>query len=190
MISNIARTDYKWSQSLWAADYGKPYNYIFYLLSVIFMEETAFVAIISTFFILERNLSLYVLYLITFVANIVVTLVTKKLWKRPRPTTKDFPQSSKSLFFRNKQSNCSLPSGDTLQAVNLAWFLIMYGPSWSAVVFASLGLMVGYSRVYLCCHYITDCIVGGLLGIGTSLFLTKAIGLEAVNFGVYLSTLL
>jgi len=160
--------DKQWSQRLWAKDFGKPINYFIYFLSCIFMEETAVVMIFLSFFIFGRSLQLFIVYLITFVACIVVTLGVKKLTRRARPTPKDFPKTTKSMFFRNKQSNNSMPSGDTLQAANLAWFIYLFvGTPWQ-YIFILIAVMVAYSRVYLCCHFISDTLVGAILAITTT----------------------
>ncbi len=124
--------------------------------------------------------------MLTFLANVAVTLATKKLFKRPRPMVKDFPKTSKTLFFRNKQSNNSLPSGDTIQAVNLAWFIFRHtGRSDLLAVFVPLAALVAYSRVYLCCHFVSDTVVGALLAVGTQELLAAS-GLQRVDYSAWL----
>ena len=186
IMNNILKHDDHWSKEIFRQDFGKPLNYLCYFFSTIFMEESAFLVVIWVYFLLGRSLQLYILYLITFVANILVTVVSKKFFARPRPTNKDFPRTSKSLFFRNKQSNHSLPSGDTMQAVNLAWFLCIYGNSNAFLLFIPVCLMVAYSRVYLCCHYISDTIIGGLLAISTT-SLIILLGANTVDYSRLLS---
>ena len=190
LIRTVRTQDHIWSKRIFNQDFGKTRNYFFYFFSTIFMEETAALIVVLTYFFLGRSLQNFIVYLITFVANIIMTVVTKKLFARPRPTNRDFPQkSSKSLFFRNKQSNHSLPSGDTIQAVNLAWFIYFYGDTQLAtLIFLPTCLLVAYSRVYLCCHFISDTVIGGIIAILTSntIFI---MGLDKIDYPKLISGL-
>ena len=188
-MNHLNHHDMALSKKIFAKDFGKPTNYFFYFCSVVFMEETAIITLFLVYMLMGRSFQLFVEYMLTFLANILVTLITKKAFARARPTVQDFPTTSKTLFFRNKQSNCSLPSGDTMQAVNLAWFACWYAQSWVSLPIALLTLFVGFSRIYLCCHWVSDTLIGGLLAIGTTETLVM-MGLRSVDYGSILSSLI
>ena len=84
---------------------------------------------------------------------------------------------------RNKETNKSMPSGDSLQAGNFAIMMILYCNS--IVKYFALLLIPGVvcGRVYFNCHYFFDCLIGVLLGICSSIGSYLAIN----NINYYLS---
>lgn len=61
----------------------------------------------------DDSLMLTAFYLVCVVANLVMTLTTKKLLNRKRPVFIPWLKH-KSNIFRSKETNCSLPSGDSI----------------------------------------------------------------------------
>ncbi|CAD8064854.1 unnamed protein product [Paramecium primaurelia] len=62
-------------------------------------------------------------YVISIVLSLVLTTFFKKHFKRPRP--KPRPQLSlKPMYFRNKETNYSLPSGDCAQAATFLFYFL------------------------------------------------------------------
>jgi membrane-associated phospholipid phosphatase len=60
----------------------------------------------------------------------------------------------------------SFPSGHTSTAFTLALLLAYVGRRfWFAIVFPLIAFFVGYSRVYLAQHFVTDVLAGILIGI-------------------------
>ena len=87
----------------------------------------------------------------------------KRLTKRPRPTLPEAKEKELTFNFRSAEKNFSMPSGDTMQSATF----------WSAMVAKGLIhpptaiLMVtctSISRVYYCCHYFGDTIIGAIIG--------------------------
>ncbi len=63
----------------------------------------------------------------------------------------------------------SFPSGHTSTAFTLALLMaFLYPRGWAAYFFPLIAFFVGYSRVYLSQHFVTDVCVGMLIGIISS----------------------
>ena len=161
----LMSTDEKLSRRIFATDLGCFVNYVAYFSSSIFMEEICALTIVGLHFALFRSYHLTVGYVACFAANLIVALIAKKVIAKPRPDPSEIPETTKSMFFRKKQSfNASSPSGDTVQAANLVFYTALCLPSWAFWAVLPLGVMVPASRVYLCCHWISDTLAGILLG--------------------------
>ena len=91
---------------------------------------------------------------------LVITLSLKKYYGRLRPTRSKV--SMRIVDLRKNENNCSMPSGDSLQAGNFSVILYLYFNS-------SFGFylipFVMFARVYFYCHYVFDTIVGAFLGL-------------------------
>lgn len=95
----------------------------------------------------------------------VLNFALKKLFKRPRPFLVHI-----SLTPIYKPSQYSFPSGHTSSSFSTASALTMAYPKWyvAAPSFLWAGT-VGYSRMYLGVHNLTDVAAGAVLGAGTAL---------------------
>ena len=168
LISKITQLDIQWSKRLFSYDGGPFLNFFCYMFSSIFMEEMALATLIALHFFFGRVWVLSFKYITIFVANLLVTLITKKVFNRARPESSDFTKSTKTMFFRNKQGNKSMPSGDTIQAWALAVYVSMCLDSGLFWVVWPCAIFIPFSRVYLCCHFITDVLFGAFLAVVTS----------------------
>ncbi|CAK73591.1 unnamed protein product (macronuclear) [Paramecium tetraurelia] len=141
-----------------------------FLPSLIFSPKT--IAAPIFFITYQYGYAYSIRYVISIVLSLALTTFFKKHFKRPRP--KPRPQLSlKPMYFRNKETNYSLPSGDCAQAAAfLFYFLNAYGSGDIVVILIAilmtLNVMLG--RVYFCCHYFSDCHLGFGIGV-TSAFL-------------------
>ena len=60
----------------------------------------------------------------------------------------------------------SFPSGHTSASFSIATFFALYKSEWKwNFVFAFFALIVGYGRIYLSQHFITDVYVGMIIGV-------------------------
>lgn len=159
--------DERLSRRVFATDLGCFVNFISYFSSSVFMEEVCVLTVIGLYFLLfKKNNQITLGYIACFAANLLIALIAKKVIAKPRPDPNEIPATTKSMFFRKKQSfNASCPSGDTVQSTNLVVFALLCLPSWAFWTVFPLGLMVPASRVYLCCHWISDTLAG--IGFGS-----------------------
>jgi membrane-associated phospholipid phosphatase len=156
--------DVELSRKIFALDLGPIVNGIAYFSSTVFMEEVVVLSIVGFHFLLfKKNLNLTIAYVTCFVMNLIMTVITKKAIGKQRPHLRNIAQTSKSTFFRLKQNSyASNPSGDTVQSTNLVVFAALCLPSWAFWTVFPLGIMVPMSRVYLCCHWVSDTLWGAL----------------------------
>lgn len=118
-------------------------------------------------------------YVVAICVALVATLQMKKQFNRPRP--KPRPElTMKTMYFRNQETNKSMPSGDCTQAaVFCCYFIMQYNKGneiyvivgellvYLIILLTLLNVMLG--RVYFCCHYFSDCIAGIALGASTAM---------------------
>jgi len=101
---------------------------------------------------------------VTVFVSLVLNSVIKVIFMRPRPFVVDDtiinvrPQTSGGYSF---------PSGHTQgAATTFGSFAIWMKQSWITISSIVIIIFVAISRMYLGVHYLTDVIVGGILGIG------------------------
>lgn len=126
-------------------------------------------------------LFLYVLFyrrsfLLALVAALLIsTLITHGLKQlvfagtpRPLRLLSDVARAVPLMHGRDAFSN-SFPSGHTGTAFTFALLLAYLVPRWwAAYLFPLIALLVGYSRVYLAQHFVTDVLAGTIIGIISS----------------------
>ncbi|MFA6941120.1 MAG: phosphatase PAP2 family protein [Clostridiaceae bacterium] len=97
-------------------------------------------------------------------SSILVTYLKKK-FTRPRPywVIKDVNSFNLNL------KDYSFPSGHTTAAFSIASVLSINFPS-LMMVFTSIALIVGLSRIYLAVHFPTDVLIGIIIGITFGIF--------------------
>lgn len=96
--------------------------------------------------------------------NALVTLLVKKIVKRPRPFL-----GNVKINAVYQPSNYSFPSGHTSTSFTTATALSHSYPKWYVIAPAYLWAgSVGYSRMYLGVHYPSDVAAGAVLGTSTA----------------------
>lgn len=86
--------------------------------------------------------------------------ILKNIIQRPRP----FLESSVINMIIEKPVSYSFPSGHTTAAFAAAGILSKYFKKYS-VLFFTIAILIGFSRLYLYVHYPTDVIAGAILGL-------------------------
>lgn len=117
---------------------------------------------------------LFIFCLAMPVATLLISLLFKNTLRRTRPKPYG-PRKEALLFdFRGKETNPSLPSGDSAQAAAFWIFMYLEGCSGLglSVIFT---LLTMYARVYYMCHYVLDTIVGAALGATMCYFMRDLI---------------
>ena len=136
---------------------------------------------ICVVYALSRSKIMTSFYIFCILLSLLMTLITKKALNRNRPQFYGHLKY-KTPMFRSKEKNCSLPSGDSIQATNFALTLFFVAENYntyfseqsltcllpSMVLFVIL-VMLG--RVYFMCHYILDTVLGVIMGYGLTVFL-------------------
>jgi len=148
-----------------------PIEYLMAVLAATFNNEI--LSFIWTLAIIGLPWSLY-----SFLAAVLLpvltlfsTLILKRLVSRPRPIP-FLPRVEALRFdFRGKETNHSMPSGDSAQAAAFWTFLALnLSAPWWLCFLMTLGTM--FSRVYYMCHFPSDTIVGALVGSSIAFLVT------------------
>ena len=111
------------------------------------------------------------------IANVeIVTTVLKDIDRRVRPAAIGTGGNYSDTWFDSKGSflrgNGSFPSGHTIAAMSIATVIARRYPHhrWIPVVAYGLAGVVGFSRVSLSAHFVSDVFMGGALGYSISRF--------------------
>lgn len=126
-------------------------------------------------------LFLYVLlykrdFLIAVIASVIICTIITHFFKRivfadelrPLRALPDLARAVPLMHDKDAYVN-SFPSGHTSTAFTLALLLaLIINKNWAAIVFPIVAFFVGYSRVYLAQHFVTDVLAGIITGIISS----------------------
>lgn len=107
--------------------------------------------------------------LISIVALAAVVLLVKFTIRRPRP------QSEWGSIYRATDPH-SFPSGHAARAFLLAVLALGLGPSWLAFLLSAWAPLVALARVVMGVHYLSDVLVGSLMGITAGFIVLGVIG--------------
>lgn len=119
------------------------------------------IAVLMLFFKKTRKCGI-MLGLVLIAGLVVGNLGLKNLIARERPYVQN-PEMLKELLIA-PLSSYSCPSGHTMSSVECAVVIFLYDKRFGipALIVASL---IGFSRMYLYVHFLTDVILGALIGV-------------------------
>jgi len=119
------------------------------------------------FFLFPRRADITILSMEAYITSGLAVNILKPLFDLPRPPALFSPELIHVIGSAYKRG--SFPSGHTASAVaaGLVLFLLLRSPMWRFCAIL-LGLLVGYSRVYVGVHFPLDVYAGGLLGALTA----------------------
>ncbi|OGK18119.1 hypothetical protein A3D80_02090 [Candidatus Roizmanbacteria bacterium RIFCSPHIGHO2_02_FULL_40_13b] len=109
-------------------------------------------------------------FLTVTLSSILTNLILKNIFTRLRPTPSPHPLLLSSTY----PSDFSFPSGHATFAFAAVYILAHYDPK-RAKLFYIIACLIAFSRVYLGFHYVGDVLTGGLIGIGTGIFVRKIV---------------
>jgi membrane-associated phospholipid phosphatase len=141
---------------------------VHYLLSEYGRGESILLMLTCLLLIPQLRNKIYLKYASIYGASaIIISYVLKHLFQRDRPLSVYRADVHVIDWIDNAFQN-SLPSGHTLAAFSVFAFLIFAFqqlPKYAQVPFFLLALGVGVSRVYLAQHFVSDIVLGALLGL-------------------------
>ncbi|MDV3429638.1 MAG: phosphatase PAP2 family protein [Bacillota bacterium] len=132
------------------------------------LGSTAFTLLFSLSLILfgrDRVKAAGIESLFTLTTSSILVTYLKKRFTRPRPYWVIKNVNSFNLNLKDY----SFPSGHTTAAFSIAAVLSINFPS-MLILFTSIALIVGLSRIYLAVHFPTDVLIGIIIGISFGIF--------------------
>ena len=125
----------------------------------------AIIIVALCFFVLKKKQEGWA-QLIAYLSSGLVAQIIKNIFSAARP--KAFFEPGKYLYFIDNitlSNTSSLPSGHTATAFALATVLALYteNKGWQLLVLLG-AVLVGYSRIYLGQHFLSDVLLGAFIG--------------------------
>jgi membrane-associated phospholipid phosphatase len=99
-----------------------------------------------------------------FGSSAFANLVAKPIFGGPRPHADDVPARRQLKEF---PKSASFPSGHTASAFAFATGVALESP-WRAVLVAPLAVTLGYSRLHVGAHWLSDVVGGAVIGVGVA----------------------
>ena len=136
---------------------------IIYIFARIFNSDIIIIFYILTFLyqsLINNNYFFIIKPFIHVTIIFILTGLLKYSLKRPRP---DINKKVKRKYnLRKKETNFSMPSGDSMQAANFAVIALFY---FKVSYFGFFILpFVMFARIFYFCHYFFDTLIGAFIG--------------------------
>ena len=167
-LTKIDTLDKKISNYIHTLELNKILENIIYIFGRLFNPDIMTIFYLSVLFyqmIINKNYFYIIKPLIHLTVALILTMILKYSFKRPRPEINSKVKRLHNL--RIKEKNFSMPSGDSMQAANFAIVALFY------FHISFLGFLiipfVMFARIFYFCHYFFDTLVGALIGGGISL---------------------
>jgi membrane-associated phospholipid phosphatase len=175
-LNQLDKFDKNFSKKIHDFTLPKIAEYIVYIFARMFNPDliTSYFIIILSYKSLNNEHYFILKPIISTIVNLVLSLALKKYIGRPRPETSKI--SSRLFDLRKYEKNCSMPSGDSIQAGN--WAILIYIYTGYNIGFFIVPFVM-YARIYFYCHYLFDTIIGSLFGI----FISLNINISIIYFG-------
>jgi membrane-associated phospholipid phosphatase len=145
-------------------------DFVFYYMT--YLGDGWFAIIIAASLLLfKKTRNLGVLVLISYAVSGILAQFVKHLVEAPRPSVYfTYAQYHKFVEGVHLAGSNSFPSGHTTTAFSLASVLACFTKNKKLqFLYLILAMATGYSRIYLGQHFLTDVIVGAVLGTLTTI---------------------
>ena len=121
-------------------------------------------ALIWIFFIVYLLKNGFYIRGIVILCSLIVTIVLnefllKNLFKRNRPIHNNCPK-----LIINIPKSYSFPSGHTATAFSVASLICLFSSGILAYISLIFAIIIGFSRIYIKAHYLSDVLVGAFVG--------------------------
>jgi membrane-associated phospholipid phosphatase len=163
ILSKIDQYDKNFSQYIYDLEFNKYIEFIIFIFARLFNPDFMvcyFILMFSYFAIFEHNYLFIFKPLCHVLLALIITVITKYIFGRKRPEIN--PNVIRRHNCRSRESNCSMPSGDSMQCASFAVLLVCYFGNFLGFVLIPF---VMFSRVFYFCHFIMDTIIGTLIGL-------------------------
>ena len=147
------------------------FNYIFYFFTI--LGDGFFCIPLGFSLLIIKQKKLCWLVLSSYIISGIIILILKNYIEEARPSLyielKNYPYFIDHITLHNYHG---FPSGHTASAFALASVLAFNSMSKrkSAIVLLITATLIGYSRVYLGQHFISDVMVGSVIGVLSGIF--------------------
>lgn len=162
LIKKIDKIDKKYSEMIHLLEVNKVVEVFLYICARFYNPECVtvyFILMLAYQSIIKQDYFFVCKPILHVLIMLLITLLMKCVIARQRPALKD---NVKRIFnVRNREKNCSMPSGDAMQAANFSVVMICYLDNYWAIYLIPFVMI---SRIFYWCHYITDTVVGALIG--------------------------
>ena len=168
----IQTTDLQLSAAVHSSPALGPCEYLVYVFSSVFNPSILPFTWAATFLLLPFSISALWTEIIHILLVLLLTTALKRLLARPRPVYNSLRGSTLIYNFRGRETNYSMPSGDSAQAALYWTFLVLHAncplPIAGICTFATM-----FARVFYMCHFWGDTVVGAALGVTVACILSS-----------------
>lgn len=137
------------------------FDYLFYIITQLGDMYAFILIVVVIYWLIDKKFAYK--FLFAFIGSAAVNNVFKVIFKRPRPFTHE---GVESVF--TKSRSYSFPSGHS-QAIGVTFYSLKkeYGRRHRIInyILFTLVILVPFSRMYLGQHFLTDVVVGTIIGI-------------------------
>ena len=144
-------------------------EYLIYIFARMYNVDTITSYFILTFIYFAyfyNNYTFIIRPLIHVIIILIITLLSKSFFGRKRPN--ENKEVIRLFNCRSCENNCSMPSGDSMQAANFAILFLYYFGNFFGFFLIPF---VMFARIFYFCHYVFDTVIGALMGFFISYIL-------------------
>lgn len=141
-------------------------NHVMKWISIISDDGLIWLALAIVFLFFKKTRKAGILTILCVGATFVVnSIILKELIARPRPFTEstELADFITSLGMKLPDSY-SFPSGHTFSSFACATVICMQLKGKTPFIYI-FSVLVAFSRIFLCCHYLTDVLAGAAIGV-------------------------